>query len=480
VDPEPSVVTTQPKLRPEMRSIWQKRPKAPKPTSQRPIEMTRTEDVNVLIEINDVTATARHRGGYEKTRAWPPRKKSHEQKNEATVVESAQKNCPQSEYSQIKAKAAVESTIMATTKKAHPKPEQSRNKGKAQTEAKSKSMQMINEVESRIRQENYLVDCTKIENIQKQKLASYELTNCNTVMESSMVVQRHTLADCDNSAASENQELSYVHDFTDCPVDKAILEYYEKQERSVQSHGLADCARGSSAGNKRSGSWLQQHNLADCATGSTDSPNESTAVKAHNLADCSRRSSSNAPLSNNPYLEHSLADCPGNGSPSSTVRSDKQYRSASGIVDSTSKSMTHAVVQHRLSSCPTPIAPSGNRSSDDSQATQAPASLSTNVAHHNTDTSGGSGTSESQQKDAEGQFYNRQRRRHKGKRKANENATKVNGGESSHPAEHSAQHSLQQLLVTADGIKQDEGKSAEILKANLYMDPEGTVQSTLY
>lgn len=45
----------------------------------------------------------------------------------------------------------------------------------------------------------------------------------------------------------------------------------------------------------------------------------------------------------------------------------------------------------------------------------------------------------------------------KAKGKANQNATKVNGGEISQSAEQSAQHSLEQVLWSAGGKKENAG-----------------------
>ena len=38
----------------------------------------------------------------------------------------------------------------------------------------------------------------------------------------------------------DTREDSYVHDFTDCPIDKDILEHYEKEEQKAQQHTLAE------------------------------------------------------------------------------------------------------------------------------------------------------------------------------------------------------------------------------------------------
>jgi hypothetical protein len=82
-------------------------------TSDRPIEMTQT---NVRIEIDNVPEATRHRGGYEKTRAWAPKKQFQEQKNDAALVGSAQENRPQSDKRHSKAMAGEQSQTMSARK----------------------------------------------------------------------------------------------------------------------------------------------------------------------------------------------------------------------------------------------------------------------------------------------------------------------------------------------------------------------------
>ncbi|KAH8600325.1 hypothetical protein B0O99DRAFT_610462 [Bisporella sp. PMI_857] len=49
------------------------------------------------------------------------------------------------------------------------------------------------------------------------------------------------------SAPRNSVKMSYIHDFTDCPINKAILDYYERQQQLVdgkeQEHGLEDCGQ---------------------------------------------------------------------------------------------------------------------------------------------------------------------------------------------------------------------------------------------
>jgi len=88
------------------------------------------------------------------------------------------------------------------------------------------------------------------------------------------------------NATSEVQELSYVHDFSDCPVDKRVLEYYEKEEiRSTgrssnhpYKHALADCSGDAST---------TTHVLEPAViTSSDDGQATPKASKGHTLSDC--------------------------------------------------------------------------------------------------------------------------------------------------------------------------------------------------
>lgn len=479
-------VKAQPGLKPPMGDIWPAPKPKPKPmqtadqprrTSDRPIEMTQT---NVRIEIDNVPEATRHRGGYEKTRAWAPKKQFQEQKNDAALVGSAQENHPQWDKRHSKAMAGEQSQTMSARKsesldvrkrsqthKITPTvivtgPEDCKPTGnlpsQRRTPSESSNVQggngdsrerflaecpsfgIIDLTDSRPGQEtHFLTGCTTIEEVQKRSLDSHALPDCNATIQPTSDVQ-HPIAGRGNSTPSKSQELSYVHDFTDCPVDKALLKYYENQEKSVQPHDLADCIRGSSAG-KGSGSGAQQHlldepskgnpdkygkrangassnDLGNYARSSTSSPNNTSRIKSHDLRDCSRRSLASTLLSNNPFRQHSLADCSSDSSPSSTVRSNTQHRSVSGTIDSMDKNKSHGLTQHRLSSCPTPIAITGNHASDDSQATQKPTNLSTGADNRDTDARVGNGPSSSHQRDDDSRVHSQQKRRHKGKRES--------------------------------------------------------------
>jgi hypothetical protein len=506
-------VKAQPGLKPPMGDIWP--PPQPKPTqtadqpqgtSNRPIEMTQT---NARTEIDDVPQARRHRGGYEQTRAWATKKQSQEQKNDAALAGSAQENHPQSDKRHSKAMAGEQSQTKSARKsesldvrkrcQTHnitptviiTGPEDSKPTGNLPSQRRTPSecssvqeseggsrehilaecstFELIDMSDSPPEQEtHFLASCTTIEEIQKRKLESHAFPDCDATIQPTSDV-KYSIAGRGNSTPSKSQELSYVHDFTDCPVDQALLKYYENQEKSVQPHNLADCIRGSSAGKKGAGSGAQQHlfdesskgnsdkygrranrassnGLDDNVRSSTSSLNNTSRIKFHDLSDCSRRSSASTLLSNNPFRQHSLADCPSGSSPSSTVRSNTQYRSVSGTIDSMERNKSHGVTQHRLSSCPTPIAITGNHASDDSQATQKPTNISTGADNRDTDAGVGNGPGCSHQRDDASRVHSQQKRRYKDKGKANENVNKVNGGENSQSAEQSTQNSLEQVL----------------------------------
>lgn len=68
----------------------------------------------------------------------------------------------------------------------------------------------------------------------------------------------------DSTTLANGRELSYVHDFTDCPVDRKVLEYYEKEEERSCERALVNCTRIISAGNAKSYN-LSQNALIDSA-----------------------------------------------------------------------------------------------------------------------------------------------------------------------------------------------------------------------
>ena len=86
---------------------------------------------------------------------------------------------------------------------------------------------------------------------------------------------------------TDTHELSYVHDFTDCPVDKIVLDYYEKEEQrsqASQQHALEDCRR-TSPSSSHSPNKPQQHTLNDCPEKENSSKAKLFDPQTHNIAD---------------------------------------------------------------------------------------------------------------------------------------------------------------------------------------------------
>jgi hypothetical protein len=62
-----------------------------------------------------------------------------------------------------------------------------------------------------------------------------------------------------NIGTTGGHELSYVHDFSDCPVNKSVLMYYEKEENKLQKPTIDD-----GAGTSLSSNNPYQHILSNC------------------------------------------------------------------------------------------------------------------------------------------------------------------------------------------------------------------------
>ena len=313
-----------------------------------------------------------------------------------------------------------------------------------------------------------LADCTTIkvdvrEDARKDASRSqHTFSDCDTVVTSTIVLEQHRLSECD-TITHEAQELSYVHDFTDCPVDKSILEYYEKEEKRAQQ--------------KQSGS-------------------------------------ANRLKSSNSSFQHALTDCPaGRATISNAAR---QHRRASYTPI---RGEGHNVGQHRLSSCPIPgterckdaIAAhhlaenAGIAGSDDSQATQKPLARNnkgkmraddehahserclTESLHHNHGSSeqvekGSSSGSSTEMKASEdpaghehtaskdkskadiftGRFKHKKHQKNTFDSKVKGLHVKSKGSKSPRPSAHSAQHALEQVLASKSGQKESSKKNGAV------------------
>ncbi|KAG0648886.1 Cadmimum resistance [Hyphodiscus hymeniophilus] len=174
-------------------------------------------------------------------------------------------------------------------------------------------------------------------------------------------------------------ELSYVHDFTDCPVDKDILDYYEKEEKRSQAsqasqnqqHVLEDCPDADISKQPKP-DWPQTHNLAD---DSTERVKEAKPTgyqpQPHAFADCheDNTTSKASPAHSQPnslvnYAEkdsskvksiqpgpHALVDCEATDNNGDVVSSGPQMR-ALAQADRSHQSISNSPLeQHPLADC---------------------------------------------------------------------------------------------------------------------------------
>lgn len=158
------------------------------------------------------------------------------------------------------------------------------------------------------------------------------------------------------------KELSYVHDFSDCPVNKAVLDHYERENKKAQEHELSECIRTSLPTEliKANSAPLVQHTLAEC------SDDELIPI----------------PTAPSGSVQHALADCSNDELLPPT--SPNNHRSSSYNFESNRQQEPKARV-HRLVSCPTPPVLSHQQAenahvnaSEDRDATQRPVK---NVLH---------------------------------------------------------------------------------------------------
>jgi Cys-rich protein (TIGR01571 family) len=184
----------------------------------------------------------------------------------------------------------------------------------------------------------------------------------------SVIVGSSKARDWKNDATSttDAHELSYVHDFSDCPVDKNVLDYYEKEEQrsqASQQHTLEDCSRTSPRSAHYSKS-LEQHALEDCPEKdpSKTMKSKSTSPQPHALANCPEKDTSSKTKSDGtqthnldddpvekgskakPALQaHALADCPEKDT-TTKVESARSQRHT--ILDCPKKDTTKAKSAH--------------------------------------------------------------------------------------------------------------------------------------
>jgi hypothetical protein len=332
------------------------------------------------------------------------------------------------------------------------------------------------------------------------------------------VGHQHALSECDlpGSTPAKGYELSYVHDFADCP--RTVVEYYKKGGKKAQPHDLADRAEESINSNAKSTSGFQQHLLDDCqadiskSSGKEDAkkstPSQSTVdptgghhleycsgrrfstppaastqlnlldqIKPHELEHCFGDTASPAtasPATSNNLSEHELANCPNEDAP---VSKNPSLDSANGL----SESRGNEPVEHRISSCPTPSTVTENRTSDSNQAMRKPTNGSTEAETVGQDAGKSNGVGGSPWR------YPRQNRG-RSSYECKENSFKKPGwvegwvkeAETSRLAEHPTQLNGHGGLSKPDSKKEKEVGTGELLKANLYLGADDTFQSTMY
>lgn len=136
----------------------------------------------------------------------------------------------------------------------------------------------------------------------------------------------------DATGATDTHELSYVHDFTDCPVDKNVLDYYENEEKRSQAS--------------------QQHAPADCSLTSPTSAHYSKTPEQHALKECPEQDASKGTKSATAQ-SHALADCPMKDTTSKDKSADVQtHTSAEDPIEKGTKAKPAGAQSHALVDCP--------------------------------------------------------------------------------------------------------------------------------
>ncbi|CZR56951.1 uncharacterized protein PAC_06840 [Phialocephala subalpina] len=215
-----------------------------------------------------------------------------------------------------------------------------------------------------------LVDCTIIEVDNESPASEHAASDCTMIStKSNDVEEQRRRTDCSGVTVSDTQELSYVHDFTDCPVDEAVLNYFENQEKKLQQHSLTDDSRASLSTDRER--RLPQHSLTEDHRGSSSTIGQEK-VKQHSLTDDSRGSSTTVVPSYSLFPQHKSSDCPGTDESGSSKSSGRRNRS--NTIGSSSTMNSGGLKEHRLDRCPIVTHPTTGdntpQSNRDSQVTQ--------------------------------------------------------------------------------------------------------------
>jgi Cys-rich protein (TIGR01571 family) len=344
-----SVVYQQPRREPQM--VAPGLFKLPKGTSP---AQSRRESI-AMTPIYSDDDTARHQGGCEKRESGPPRKQALRPNIAAKVRTPAQEHERSEEYQQSEeeqSKAETSKRIqnhlakrseLVIVKKRNSAPaivpivvvtgpkdssrarmdakalsqvdpsESSDQRSKEHGLVECSTLEMIDEVDSRPGQETPMGG-TQIEATQKCRLDSHPLSDCTPTVKlipaPTVPVDQHALAECTTtpSPLSKVQELSYVHDFADCP--STVLKYYKKGGKNSQPQDLEHRGRESSASNAKPANRTQKHfpeNRARESSASNAGP--ANGVQEHILENCTEESPARNGRPVKRVQEHLLEEC---------------------------------------------------------------------------------------------------------------------------------------------------------------------------
>lgn len=316
-------------------------------------------------------------------------------------------------------------------------------------------------------QQHTLASCSTIEVVQR-KDSAHPLSECSKVevtMEE-VTPPEHTVETCENAivasssaakkdttSTTESHDLSYVHDFTDCPVDKSVLEYYEKEEKRSQQHALVDCIRTPLQPNH-----ADQHALIHCAQTGPSSEAKSSSPGQHGLADCygdtgrqGRRASSpvHSPINKSRVKQHRLVSCPVSSSRQNSETAAMAYDGPGNtrIKNSGDSQVTLKLSHQRtLSDCAVDPRSGGKEGAVE--------------GHIHDEDSSGQALHHDHTKARIDQKKARRRRNSKYRQEAAK-AIDYSQMKSTRPADHSAQHALEKVLSGSERKKENSHQSHE-------------------
>jgi hypothetical protein len=238
----------------------------------------------------------------------------------------------------------------------HPSPEVTNNGKEPAPEEHTVTAATIKDSSTAAAKSNSTLESHIEKRIEKQRSSQHTATDCDTITTTSDASSaQHGLHGC-STVPSQVHELSYVHDFTDCPVDKAVLDYYEKEEKIAEQHALTKCARASSANALSSNELV--HNLKHCPTdkGVLEYGERNANIPdKHSLTNCARASSANAPFSNE--LVHDLKHCPNGkevveyGEKEENFQKKHSLTKCARVSSASARSSNESFAQHALPDC---------------------------------------------------------------------------------------------------------------------------------